>query len=105
LVELNSTLFPFLGPIGTFINAVKVFIGGVFGIYLIILYFRVREYLLVKKVLMGIQRDIRTLAEKQGVEMGPLRKIPTIREFVKHRIRRRTAAITKKKRPERAKRK
>jgi len=74
LVELNSTIFPFLGPIGTFVNTIKVLVGGVFGIYLIILYLRFREYVVMRKMLTEIRKDIRALAEKQGIEMEPIKE-------------------------------
>lgn len=73
-MELNSTIFPFLGPIGTFVNTIKVLIGGVFGIYLIILYIRFREYVVMRKTLTEIRQDIRTLAEKQGIKMEPIKE-------------------------------
>ena len=50
MVDLNATIIPIIGPIGTFINTVKVLVGGVFGIYLIILYIRYKEYTLLRRM-------------------------------------------------------
>jgi hypothetical protein len=88
VVELNSTIFPLWGPIGTFVNAVKVLVGGVFGIYLIILYFRWREYTVMRKMLTAIRRDIRFLAEKQGVHMEPFKtpRIIAIGEHIREKM-------------------
>lgn len=87
MVELNQTLFPLLGPIGTVINSLKVLIGGAFGLYLIILYFRVKEYILVRKLLVSLQKDIHTLAEKQGIDIGPPRRVPGLISFLTEKIR------------------
>ncbi|MFC1742262.1 hypothetical protein ACFL3V_07040 [Nanoarchaeota archaeon] len=85
MVEVNSTLFPLLGPIGTAINFLKVLIGGVFGLYLVMLYLRWREYMLVKHMLTLIRKDIRQLAEKQKVTLDPITepKIITLGKTVK----------------------
>jgi hypothetical protein len=93
---MNSTVFPLLGPIGSFVNTIKFAIGGVFGVYLIILYFRVREYIVVRRLLLNIQKDIRILAENQGVEMPPARKLPTVGEYVKERAKKKLARKRKK---------
>ena len=69
MVELNSTIFPILGPIGTFVNTVKVFVGGVFGVYLIILYIRWKEYLLLRRMYKELKSDIGAIAEKQHVTL------------------------------------
>jgi hypothetical protein len=74
LVELNATIFPLLGPIGSFVNTIKVLVGGVFGIYLIILYLRWREYRTVYRLLREIRKDIHDLAERQGVVLAPIKK-------------------------------
>ncbi|MBW2972555.1 hypothetical protein KY359_05965 [Candidatus Woesearchaeota archaeon] len=85
MVELNSTIFPFLGPIGTFVNTIKVLVGGVFGIYLIILYLRFREYTVMRKMLTEIRQDLRVIAEKQGIEMEPIKetRIKKLSEHIK----------------------
>ncbi len=85
MVELNSTVFPFLGPIGSFVNTIKVLIGGVFGIYLIILYLRFREYVVMRRMLTDIRNDIRELARNQGVEMAPIKEKNIKR--LRHRIK------------------
>lgn len=97
MVEPNTTLFPLWGTLGTVVNTVKVLIGGAFGLYLIILYFRVREYIVVRRLLLNIQADIRVLAEKQGVEMGPVRRLPTVYSYMKDYLRRRAEKISMKK--------
>ena len=76
MVELNSTIFPFLGPIGTFLNTIKVLVGGVFGVYLIILYVRIREYLLLRKMYREMKADLCAIAEKQKVVLAPVKKSP-----------------------------
>lgn len=74
MAELNSTLFPFLGEIGTLVNTIKVLVGGVFGIYLIILYLKWREYVVLKKMLTDIRRDLRVMAIKQKIELEPIKE-------------------------------
>jgi hypothetical protein len=68
-LELNSTIFPILGPIGTLVNAIKVLVGGVFGIYLIMLYLRWREYVIVRGLLTEIKQDLHTIAAHQGINL------------------------------------
>ncbi|MBW2964204.1 hypothetical protein KY363_01980 [Candidatus Woesearchaeota archaeon] len=87
MVELNQTLFPLLGPIGTVVNTVKVLIGGVFGLYLIILYFRVREYLLLRKMFSVLQKELRMIGDKIGVDLGPRTGLPTIIAYIKEKLR------------------
>ena len=96
MVELNSTVFPLLGPIGTFVNTIKVFVGGVFGVYLIILYIRWKEYRLLRKMYRELKSDIRAIAEKQRVEL-PANESPmkTFKEHVKQTL----AGKPKKKKP------
>lgn len=87
MVELNSTIFPLLGPIGTVVNTVKVLIGGAFGVYLIIIYLRWKEYVLMKRMLGEIRSDIRELASKQGVKMEPVKQKKTAGQFIKEKLR------------------
>jgi hypothetical protein len=99
LVELNSTIFPILGPIGTFVNTLKVFVGGVFGIYLIILYIRWREYALLRKMYRELKRDIRAIAKKQKVELEPVKQhaITTFGQKVRQKLAGRKARKEAKK--------
>jgi hypothetical protein len=66
-----------------------VLVGGVFGIYLIILYLKWREYIILKKLMSDIQKDIHTIAEHQGVELEPHEKttVQILKEHVKKRLR------------------
>lgn len=93
MVELNSTIFPILGPIGTFVNTLKVFVGGVFGIYLIILYIRWREYALLRRMYRELKRDISAIAAKQKVELEPIRQhaITTLGQKVRQKLAERKA--------------
>jgi uncharacterized membrane protein (DUF106 family) len=68
-LDLNATIFPFLGPVGTFVNTLKVLVGGVFGVYLIMLYLRLREYLFVRKKLEEIHNDLRAIAAHSKVRL------------------------------------
>lgn len=70
-MDLNTTIFPLFGQVGTLVNTIKVLIGGVFGLYLIILYLRLREYLVVKRLLSEIHRDIRIIAEHDRIRLPP----------------------------------
>ncbi|MFH1064128.1 MAG: hypothetical protein V1729_03545 [Candidatus Woesearchaeota archaeon] len=79
MVDLNATIFPILGPVGTFINTVKVFVGGVFGIYLILLYLRWKEYLYVRSTLSSMRKEIRAIAEHEGVKLDPIKRHSVIR--------------------------
>ena len=87
MVELNSTVFPLFGPIGTLVNTVKVLIGGMFGVYLIILYLRWKEYVVMKRMLGEIRQDIRELAVKQGFKMEAVKPKKTIRQFIGEKLR------------------
>jgi len=89
LLEVNSTVLTLLGPIDTVVNTLKVLVGGVFGIYLLILYFKWREYVVLRKLMSDMQKDIHTIAEHQGIKLAP--HAPTtvqkIKEHVKKRLR------------------
>ena len=87
MVELNSTIFPILGPIGTFVNTVKVFVGGVFGVYLIILYIRWQEYRLLRRMYKELKSDIRAIAEKQKVTLEPIK--PPVIVAIGHKMKQR----------------
>jgi len=89
LVDLNTTIFPILGPIGSLINTLKVLVGGVFGVYLIILYLKWREYVVLKKMLTDIRKDLRVIASHQRIEMDPIKDRPlvTFGKYVKHKVK------------------
>ncbi len=86
MVDLNATIFPILGPVGEFVTTIKVFVGGVFGIYLLLLYFRWREYIFTRGILTSIRKDIHMLAERQGIALDPIKESHIIR-FTKHLTR------------------
>ena len=69
MADLNATLLPVLDPIHSVLNTVRILVGGVFGIYVIMLYFRWREYAFVRKTLKEIRDHVRALAEKQNIDM------------------------------------
>jgi hypothetical protein len=89
LLEVNSTVLTLLGPIDTFVNSLKVLVGGVFGIYLIILYLRWKEYAVMKRLISDMQRDIHTIAEHQGIKLDPHPKtrMQSFKEHVKSKLR------------------
>lgn len=91
MVELNTTVFPFLGPIGTFVNTIKVFVGGVFGIYLIILYIRWKEYSLLKKMyreFRELRNETRSIAKKHLIRLEPIEesKLKIIKDNIKKKL-------------------
>ena len=85
MVEANSTIIPLLGPLGSLVNTIRVLVGGVFGIYLIILYLKWREYVVLKKMLTDIRKDLRVIAAHQKIEMTPIReqKLVTLGKHIK----------------------
>lgn len=97
MVELNSTIFPILGPIGTFVNTVKVFVGGVFGVYLIILYIRWREYSLLRRMYRELKSDLQAIAEKENVKLPETEsRIKTFGDHLKEKLKRTRKSGTKK---------
>ncbi|NQU78193.1 hypothetical protein HQ545_00320 [Candidatus Woesearchaeota archaeon] len=89
MTDPNATLFPLLSPISSIISTLKVLVGGVFGLYLIILVLKWREYVVMKHTLGSMQKDIRKIAEAQGVELEPLKekKIFAIGQKIKKKIK------------------
>ncbi len=76
MVDLNSTMMPLIDQVGNFFNVVKVLFGGVFGIYLATLYFRWKEYRevrAIKKIAKEIMKDLRSLAQSEGVHLEPIK--------------------------------
>jgi uncharacterized membrane protein YgaE (UPF0421/DUF939 family) len=74
LVDINATAIPLIEPIGTIVNTVKVFVGGMFGIYIISVYLRWREYYMMKRILTEIKQNLREIADKQGVTLSESKK-------------------------------
>ncbi len=77
IVDPNSTMVVVadnLGPISGFMKTLSALVGGVFGVYLILLYLRWREYHVLKSVLIGVRRDLRVIAASKGVELEPIRE-------------------------------
>jgi hypothetical protein len=71
---LNETLIPIANQVDIFLNTFKVLVGGVFGLYLIILYIRWREFKMFKHKLKELDSNIRLIAAKQKVELPPPRR-------------------------------
>jgi len=66
----NETILaevPFLSPvfesIHNIIESLQWLVGGMFGLYLILIFLRWREAYMVKKVLSEIRKDLRELAD------------------------------------------
>ena len=86
---LNETLIPIANQIDLFLNTFKVLVGGVFGIYLIILYIRWREFKMFRFRLRELDNNIRLIAAKQKVELPPPRRthIENFWEQLKEQVR------------------
>jgi hypothetical protein len=88
LVELNSTLLPVVNQINVLVNTLKLLVGGVFGIYVILLYLRWREYLFTRKKLNEIQHTLSLIAKKQHITLPEKQKrIKRIGLFLKKVIK------------------
>jgi hypothetical protein len=88
-MDFNLTTLPLFGSISSTVHKLEILIGGVFGIYLIILYLRWKEYRTLQTLLMDIRNDIRELAEHQGVALAPIKrsKMKTIGDRLKEKLR------------------
>ena len=93
MVDLNATLVPILGPVGAFVKTISVLVGGVFGIYLLLLYLRWREYWMMRRVLMDIRKDMHKIAMQQGIKLEPLKepKLKGLIEYIKESLRKKEA--------------
>ena len=49
MADINATLIPLTGPIKGMLNTFKVLVGGVFGIYVLMLIVNIRQYFMLKK--------------------------------------------------------
>ena len=63
-----------VGPISGIFKTVSAFVGGVFGIYLIILYLKYKEYIVMKRMMLDIRRDLRKIAQAQDVSLPPIKE-------------------------------
>ena len=55
-----------------FMDTLKVLVGGVFGLYLIIILLKWREYKILKATVIGLREDVRFIAKKQGIKFENL---------------------------------
>ena len=60
-MDINSTLLIVAEKVGVVTSVVKLMMGGVFGIYLILLFLRWKEYRELSGILREIRDDIRHL--------------------------------------------
>ena len=70
MVDVNSTiqlLAPIIAPIQGLLNILKVTIGGVFGLYVILIYLRWRESRVMNKYLESIVIDLKAITKKMGI--------------------------------------
>ncbi len=66
MVDINSTLEPIIqSPVveilGKIFGAVSIAIGGIFGLYLILIFLRWKESRDLKRILLDIRKDIKDL--------------------------------------------
>ncbi|MBW3015882.1 hypothetical protein KY330_05660 [Candidatus Woesearchaeota archaeon] len=67
---LNETIAfvePLATSIGVFVETVKYMVGGIFGLYLILIYLRWKEARNVARLLKDIRHDIRALNRRMKV--------------------------------------
>ena len=63
---MNETIsYPVLHAITNLMSFVSVTIGGIFGLYLILVFLRWRESLAVKKMLNNIYKELKKLNKNQ----------------------------------------
>ena len=72
------------------VSTVKVLVGGVFGLYLIVLFLKWREYQVLKATIQGMRGDIRYIAKKQGIKFENVisAEKPSIIKRIKNKIKR-----------------
>ncbi|HII71321.1 TPA: hypothetical protein HA265_01035 [Candidatus Woesearchaeota archaeon] len=63
-----------VGPISGLLKAFSALVGGVFGIYLIVLYLKYKEYVVMKRMLLDIRKDLRAIADAQEISLPPIKK-------------------------------
>ncbi len=65
MVDINATLPPVLDPLINTIkfltNMLSVFVGGIFGIYLILIFLRWKEARDIRRLLKEIRNDLKEL--------------------------------------------
>jgi len=92
-LDINSTLLPILttvlDPIESLVKKMELLVGGVFGLYLIGLYIRWKEYSVLSKAIRDMRHEIRVIAEKQGITLEPIKeqRIKTISHFIKEKLK------------------
>ena len=75
-MAINETALlasPLLGPLASIIETLSVLVGGIFGLYLILVIFRIVEYRKFKKLLKGMKIDIEGMSKKLDLARGQLR--------------------------------
>ncbi len=55
---------PLLGPLARIVETLSVLVGGIFGLYLILVIFRIIEYRKFKKLLKSMKVDIEAMSKK-----------------------------------------
>ena len=64
MADINASLIPLAGPIASIFNTLKVIVGGVFGLYVILIIFRIKEYFFVRKTLTAVKKEVEELSRK-----------------------------------------
>lgn len=70
MVDVNSTielLSPIIAPIHGLLDVLTVTVGGIFGLYVILIYLRWRESRIMNNHLINIGNDLKAIAKKMGV--------------------------------------
>ncbi|MEE9525727.1 MAG: hypothetical protein V3V78_03935 [Candidatus Woesearchaeota archaeon] len=63
---LNETAIPLLGPIAKFFTILQGFIGGLFGLYLILVILKWKESKNLLKIMRHIRKEVEEINEKLG---------------------------------------
>ena len=88
MVDVNSTiqlLSPLITPIQNLLNILKVTVGGIFGLYVILVYLKWRESRLMNKYLESIAKDLKAITKKMGIvtiHKKEITKINKIKKFL-----------------------
>ena len=69
-IDINQTI-PFFDPlvntIGMFVGTIRLLVGGIFGLYLILVYLRWREYRILTRLMREMRNEMAALNQKLGV--------------------------------------
>ena len=57
-----------IGAIPSLVNTIKALVGGIFGLYLILIFLRWNESRKLVKIMKDIRYDVRKIADKLGVK-------------------------------------